>query len=139
MTDGWDEEENIVSNSIEVLQEKNIGVVFVWMWNRGWSYITASRDLLWNIIYKTYEGKKVVTKLNENKLKNIADKYDFDYFRFEDVDDFDSLDYFISSRLDLVAMQNDIESRNDLTRWFALISFLFFILYLIFSKFLWRR
>gem|GEM_PF-3460876 len=77
-----------------------------------------------------------MTKLNENKLKNIADKYDFDYFRFEDVDDFDSLDYFISSRLDLVAMQNDIESRNDLTRWFALISFLFFILYLIFSQFL---
>jgi len=139
LTDGWDEEEDIVSNSTEVLQEKNIWVVFVWMWNRGGSYIPASRDLLWNIIYKTYEGKKVVTKLNESKLKNITDKYDFDYFRFEDLADFDSLDYFISSRLDLVAMQNDIESRSDLTRWFALISFIFFILYLIFSQFLWKR
>lgn len=139
LTDGWDEEENITSSSIKMLQEKNVKTVFVWVWNKDGNYIPTRKDLFWNIIYKTFKWKKVVTKLNEKKIKNISSENGFDYYRFEDLDDLGSLAYFITKRLDLIAMESDITARSDLTRLFSFISFIFFILYLIFSQFLWKR
>jgi hypothetical protein len=139
LTDWWDEDENIDSNIVEMLKSKNIKIVFVWIWNKVGSHIPEGRDFFGNIVYKTYEWKRVVTQLNEKKLQSLSWKYNFDYFWLEDIDDISSLKYLLSKRLDFITIEKELDSRQDLTRFIIFFSFIFFILYLVFSQFLWKR
>jgi len=133
-TDWWDGGESLDTNLINNFKKKNIKIIFVWIWSKKWSYIPNWKDFFWNIIYKTYRWEKVITKLNEKKLKNISDKYNFDYFEFNNIGNIDDLSDFISKRLELVWIKNDdFTNAYDFTRLISFLSFVFFILYLIFN------
>lgn len=141
LSDGWDEEENILEDYQKSLQEKNIKWVVVWVWTKEGNYIPTGRDVFWRIIYKTYRWEKVISKLNEEKLKDIASDFSFGYMSLKDSLSIDSLKEKIYRESQKVSLKNQEEKRIDMTRILIFFSFVFFLLYFIFANFwtLWKR
>lgn len=126
----WSDEVNENLNELTDLKNDKIKLLVVWVWTTAGAYIPIWQDPFWQIVYKTYNGEKVVTKLNENSLKDIATFFSWDYYNLDKLSKTDDL----SSLLKWVAKKSLItkkENYMDLTRYFVTISLLFFIIYLI--------
>lgn len=131
-TDWW-EEINLESWSIikNDLKEKWISLIIIWVWSLKWSYIPESKDIFWWIVYKTYNWEKIITKLNEKLLKKISDELDSEYTTITPTDNKLNLDEYLENIEKKLITKNNIEKRQDLKRNFIIVSFIFFILFLI--------
>ncbi len=126
----WSDEESINLDELKDLKNEKIKLLVVWVWTTLGAHIPIWQDPFWQIVYKTYNGEKVLTKLNENSLKDIATFFSWDYYNLDKLsktDDLASLLKWVSKK----ALTTNKENYVDLTRNFVIISFLFFIIYLI--------
>lgn len=126
----WSDEDSISLDELKDLKNEKIKLLVVWVWTTLWAHIPIWQDPFWQIVYKTFNGEKVVTKLNENSLKEIANYFLWEYYnldRLSKTNDLSSLLKGVSKK----ALTTNKENYVDLTRNFVIISFLFFIIYLI--------
>jgi phage-related protein len=77
----------------------------------------------------------VISKLNEEKLKDIASDFSFGYMSLKDSLSIDSLKEKIYRESQKVSLKNQEEKRIDMTRILIFFSFVFFLLYFIFANF----
>jgi hypothetical protein len=80
-------------------------------------------------MYKTYNGQKVVTKLNENNLKEVANYFSWEYYNLDKLSKTENLESLLKD-VSKKAILTNKENYVDLTRYFVIFSFLFFSIYL---------
>jgi Ca-activated chloride channel family protein len=138
-TDGWDEKISINDEQLLSLKNKWVKIILVWVGSEKWAEIPIWKDLFWMDIYKLYNWEKVITKLNNNELNNISKNNNIDYIVLDNINDFDKINSYITKNINLIDIEKSINYRLDLTRIMILISFIFFILFLIFENIIWRK
>ncbi|NDK08850.1 VWA domain-containing protein [Candidatus Gracilibacteria bacterium] len=129
ISDGSDED-SINLDELKDLKNENVKLLVVGVGTTLGAHIPIGQDPFGQIVYKTYNGEKVVTKLNENSLKDIANYFSGNYYnldRLSKTDDLASLLKGVSKK----TLTTNKENYVDLTRNFVIVSFLFFIIYLI--------
>lgn len=138
-SDLWDEKITIDKNQLELLKSKWIKILLVWVGSENWWRIPIWKDFFWMDVYKVYNGREVVSKLNISGLKNISQKYNIDNIILNDMKDFDSISNYITKNISLIDIEKSIYNRLNLTHTFIFISFLFFILFLYTENLAWKR
>lgn len=139
ISDWWDDEIIISNNALNTIEKKWLIVNIVWIASEeGWK-IPIWKDMYWKILYKNYQWNDVITKLNNIEFTRISKKYKFNYNQFINFDNYDQIDDFITKNINLLNMKQNIDYRYDFTRLFIFISFTFFILFLLFDNFTWRK
>ncbi len=128
ISDWWDKDEKIDVDELKKLKKDDIYFAFVWVGTKkGWK-IFEWFDTFWEPVFKKYNGEEVVLKINEKNLEKLAWIFGGKYFS--------SLDN-IEKNLDNVekkVFELKESNKQDILRILMLISFFFFILYLIFSR-----
>ncbi len=72
LTDGDEDDINIDSTVLKALKDQSLDIKIVWIWTEsGWN-IVEGIDPFGRIVYKVYEGERVVARLNEIWLKSLA-------------------------------------------------------------------
>lgn len=82
ITDGGEDPITIPEHISKKLQEREIFPIFIGIWSEAWWPILEGVDLLWNPIIKQWQGKPVMSKLNEAPLKETAEKINGLYLRW---------------------------------------------------------
>lgn len=128
----WDDENKINMTDFENFKnKKDIKSVVVWVWTTKWAYIPIWNDPFWDVIYKTYNWQKVITKLSDTSLKELAKILNWDYYNLDDIWRIDKIWSTLSS-ISKKIFYSKSENFVDMTRLFVYISFVFFIIYLLF-------
>ncbi len=129
-TDGWEDSYSDFGNLKKELGDRNISLALVWIWSLKGSYIPTWVDVFWRGVYKVYNWERVVTKLNEKVLEDVAWELDWDYFRFDNLTGLKKLEKFIEESVEESMFQKGIKNRKDLTRNFVIVAFCFWIMFL---------
>jgi len=139
LTDWGDENINISEKMIEWINNIWINISFIWIWTSAWSNIPVWKDSAWNIIYKIYNWQNVISKLNSENLKKFSSKYNFEYIEIFSMDKYNDFKNFINENIKSLIMKKYIDYRTDYTRLFIFISFIFFVVFLIFDNLIWIK
>ncbi len=126
----WSDEKSINLSELRDLKNDKIKLLVVWVWTTAWANIPIWQDPFWQIMYKTYGGQKVVTKLNESSLKEVANYFSWDYYNLDKLSKTENLESLLKD-VSKKAIITNKENYVDLTRYFVILSFLFFLIYLI--------
>ncbi len=129
ISDGSDENSIDLTELSDLKNNKKVKLLVVWVWTTSWAYIPIWQDPFWQIVYKTYNGEKVLTKLNENSLKSIANFFSWDYYNLDKLSNIKDLASLLRDVSKKVLVTNK-ENYSDLTRNFVIVSFLFLLIYL---------
>ena len=138
-TDGWDEKIDLLKNTVNNINSKKINIIIAWVWSTKWDYIPDWYDVWWNIIYKTYQWKKILSKLNYKNMSDIASNFDFNFFTIDSIKTQNKLEKLISSQVEKNTLVNNTEDYFYLTRFLIFLSFIFFILFLFLDNFIWKK
>lgn len=132
LSDGWDFEDKINHNYIKKATDwKNIFAFVFWVWTQDWWKIPTWRDIFWNITYQKYNNNIVISNLNESNLKQIADNMRWEYIKADSIWE---VNKFISNlEREASKVFSNINEKVDATRYLAILSFIFFVLYLFLS------
>jgi len=133
LSDWWDEEINfrIINN---ILKEKQINVLTIWLGSKKWSFIPDYITPFWEKKYKTYKGEKVVTFLNEKSLS----KLEGEFMKLINYKDLKKAENKIIGSNNALLNEYFLKDKKNLTRIFVMISFVLFCFYLIIDLF-WRK
>lgn len=125
------------SSGLSFLEDKESEIkdylsFIVWVWKKTLSKIPLWKDFFWKVIYKKYNWKYVETKLNDKGLKNLASELNWKYFV---IDDFENENDFSFDKLSFDSLEYESKS---FSRILAIISLIFFMLYLTFTT-KWKK
>jgi hypothetical protein len=132
VSDGWDPEDNINKEDIKKISKKVKGINYfvVWVWTTRWWNIITWIDVFGRYKYQEYNWEYVVSKINKSNLKDLASAMDWDYYNVSAVWDLLNLNNSIN-KLEKKVIKTDINWEAwDGSRFLAIISFIFFILFL---------
>lgn len=133
ISDWWDEDQTYdFKNISETFKTKNINLIIIWVWSfDGW-YIPTGQDPFWQIYYKTYQWKEVLTKLNEKYLKQLSDEIGWKYINFYDQKSVKSVQKFIDWLQKKILNASVWSEKKDLTRLLSMFSLILFLLFVSF-------
>nr|MDD3720461.1 VWA domain-containing protein [Candidatus Gracilibacteria bacterium] len=131
LTDGDDENKINMTDFENFKNKKDIKSVVVGVGTTKGAYIPIGNDPFGDVIYKTYNGQKVITKLSDTSLKELAKILNGDYYNLDDIGRIDKIGSTLSS-ISKKIFYSKSENFVDMTRLFVYISFVFFIIYLLF-------
>lgn len=131
LSDWWDEGEDLdysyIKNSIKDLK---ISSFIFWVWTEsGWK-IPDRRDVFWTITYQKYKNQFVVSKLNQDNLKSIANSLWWEYFRADSISLLEK--YIDSMDKKIIESDENIFEEINASRKLSFLAFFFFFLYIIF-------
>ncbi len=129
-TDWWEESSEDFWTLKKELKSKNISLVLVWVWSTEWSYIPTWVDVFWRALYKVYNGERVITKLNESVLNDISNNLNWEYYRLDKLTKINNLEKVILWDIEKSILKKDLEKRLDLTRYFIILAFIFWLVFL---------
>lgn len=86
-TDGGESDFSDIPQIRKRLQEKKLQLYIIGVGTEAWWYIINGRDVFGRTMYKTYNGQRVVAKLQESWLKNLAKQLDGIYYHVSDISD----------------------------------------------------
>jgi len=139
LSDLWDEKIDYNKKLIEDFKSRNINFVIIWVGTTKWARIPVWKDFFWWDLYKKYNWKEVITKLNDTELKRMWTDLGIDYIHLNNYSNFDNIISNINKSVNLLDIEKSLNSRITYTREFIFISFIFFILYFISDSVLWQR
>ena len=129
LTDGWDDPIESIWELKDMLTDKNIEILIVWVGSEKWSYIPAGTDVFGRTLYKIYNGEKVVTRLNSEELESISNTL-WIYKKLDRVSDIENIIDTISWLWQEVSFTNDMTQRRNLSLIFILLWGFLWILFL---------
>jgi len=130
LSDWWEEVDLDTKQLKKLNNNKNIVYLFSWIWTQSWWKIIIWKDVYGRYSYQKYKGDYVISKLNEDNLKNISDIFDWKYIKFEQSSDINKFKNNLFEIENKIIETNFIWTKQDLSRYFSFISFIFFLLYL---------
>lgn len=140
MSDWGDEWDTLNTDVVQnIIWDKKITHFVIWIGQTSGSKIPNGQNYFGDIIYQKYKWKDVITKLNSSLLSSLASTLDGNYKTAHTLSDIET----ISSDLEklekksiLVAWWNH---KKDLWRFIAIISLIFFILFLLLNIKKWKK
>lgn len=143
ISDGWDENLSI-KWKIDESSIKNIKFLGIGVWTKLWAAIIDWLDVFGNPIYKSFQGKTVYSKLNEQYFSELINDLKWTYFTFDSITQIKKIDNILSwlKKSELINLPKT--QKSDLTRYFIMIFGALLMLYLmirywnLFNK-LWSR
>ena len=133
ITDWADKDYIVDTNYLKSLKRKykNVKFFVVWVWTDKWWMIIKWRDPFWDIVYQKYKWRYVISKINRTNLRLIAWALDAPYIEINNVNDLLKLNKYFSSLQKKVLEYSSNWEKNNLIRFFIILSFIFFNLYLL--------
>ena len=143
LSDGGDEYTSSRIPEIQkILKEKNIVFSIVSLGTTRWGYIPLWRDVFWDVSFKTYNGRKVISGRNDSIAWSLSSKLWGSYIVFDEGDDYTTFEKQIGTLWKKSQIQRD-DVGISLQYHFIVLSFLFFLVAFIVSIFdvkkLWKR
>lgn len=130
-SDWWDIEDEIKRDFLTNYKKENIYYYIVWVWTKNWGKIITWRDAFGRLKYQTFNQEEIISRLNEDNLKNIANYLNWEYTKLEKYNDLTSFLNNIEKLEKKVIELNAHKSSNDISRMLGIISFVLFIIYLL--------
>ena len=132
ITDG----DQTVDRGIEALatmaKQKNTPIFTVGIGSTSGVKIPEGTDVFGNTLYAQYQGQDVLTKINEETLKRIAELSGGGYFHAEDFSDLKYITRSLEALPKNILEKLNVTTQEDRYQWFVLlglICFLFFLFY----------
>jgi hypothetical protein len=139
-TDGWEESEISLKQSIlQKIDTHNSKVIIIWLWTESGWYIIEGQDLFGRALYKTYRWEKVISKLNNKVLHKFSNKYNFDYYSINNLDNMEGLYKSITDKVNQKSIEKNISLKRDISDIFMSLFIVLFITFLIFENIIWRQ
>lgn len=129
LSDWWDIDYEVNNKILEKIKSEKINYLFWAIWTEDWWKITLWQDVFWRKEYQTYNWNYVISKLNENSLKQISDYLGGEYLKVSNLSDLDNFEKVID-KLEKSVMESSFNQKTDLSRNLWIISFILFLLYL---------
>lgn len=108
---------------------KNIKTYFIWVWNSKWNKIFTWVDILNNPIFlRDFFNNEVVTKLDLNFLDKIKNIFSWESYIISQKKDLENISF---TNIPSSLKQENIENKQDISRYIMIISYIFFLWYLI--------
>jgi len=127
ISDWWDPEDY---QWLHINLPKDLKTIVIWIWSKqGWR-IYLGNDVFWDPIWQTYNGQYVITRLNETNLKKLANDLNWVYIHLQKVSDIKKLNSYLQN-IAKQAYKSSIIQKQDLTRYFLIASFIFFLFYIL--------
>lgn len=134
VSDWWDDWDNIDFDYIsKLVKDKKITSFVLWVWKTSWAKIPLWQDSFWRISYQKYKWQDVITKLNKSSLKNLSNSLDWEYITANSISDLDSLESNLNNLEKKAIEVKWATIKKDFSRFLAMLSLLFFILYLFYN------
>lgn len=130
ISDWWDDEDFKNKQYYEKLKDENIVYFVAWIWTPNWWKIITWRDVFGRLTYQTYQNEYVISKLNENNLKEINAWLDWTYQKLDKYSDINLFSKSLDKIEKKVIENNSFKNSVDATRKLSFISFTLFLLYL---------
>jgi len=127
ISDWWDEWDY---KWLNINIPNNIRTVIIWIWTKKWWKIYLWQNDFWENIFQIYNWQYVVTKLNEKNLQKLAHDINWIYFHMENIKQMKQINNYIKN-ISKQLYKLNIYERKDLTRDFVIVSFIFFVIYII--------
>lgn len=127
ITDGGEDEASSYEDFAQVAKKDGIPVYAIGIGSDKGVPIPDSKDFFGKINYKTYQGKTVLTKLNEKPLKDIADTTGGKYFQAKQGSDLRKISKELDSMQKTTIKRDEKSGKEDRYQYFLLPAFLFFI------------
>lgn len=127
-SDGGEQSLGDISDIEKKVQEQEISVIIVGVGTKEGGNILLGRDVFGTPIYKTYRGQRVVSKLEDSSLRELAEKLSWEYMDFETFQKENTL--WGSTKLP--------EKRIYISFFLAFLFWILAILVLIFQKETWK-
>lgn len=136
ISDWWDElEKKDFSKIKELLDKQKIKLYIVGIWSEKWNFIPLETDYFGQTNYKTYNWKKVITKLNSANLQNISSKL---WASYSEISSYTDKNY----EQIIWKNKNFINLNIKETRFLIILSYILFLSFTILfftNKFVWRK
>lgn len=127
ISDWWDYWDN---TNIDISDKKNIAFSVVWVWTEKWWKIILGQDAFWRMKYQRYKWQYVISKLNLNNLKEIANKLDANFIKLNEVSDIFALEKQFSSLEKKAYKKLNSWNLADFSRNLTIFSFILFLIFL---------
>lgn len=132
ISDWWDPEDSINRDNIKNISKKvkSINYFVAGVWTNKWWYIINGRDIFGRYDYQKFNWEYVVSKINKSNLKDIASALWWEYLEVNKVSDLSKLNKSID-KLEKNVINTDVNwAKSDFWRVLAMISFVFFMVFL---------
>ncbi len=134
ISDGGEDMNSDISKFAKVAKDLNIKIFTIGIGNKKGVPIPEARDVFGRTSYKKYQGKTVLTKLNEGPLKKIAKETNGEYYHVKNKNDLEKISNELKKmQISSIKTEEKI-GREDYYQYFLFVSFLFFILFLFFDS-----
>lgn len=136
LTDGWEIETTQIKKKFEKkIKEKDIKILIVWIGSKSWGKIPDWVDFYGRPSYKIYQWKTVISQLNQQGIKQVSDKYDFDYIFISDLADKENIFAEIHKNLKKSFIQKNIHLSRDISFIFIFLWLISFLIFLFLEKY----
>ncbi len=123
-------------NDFKIEKNNNISFFIVWVWSETWWYIPIWRDFVWNIRYKFYNWKRVLSSININSINKLSNILESENIILNDFKDFWDIISLINDKFGITFDNVSLDDKFDNTRIILILSLFLFV----FSIFyLWRK
>lgn len=134
ISDAWDDWD-LFTNDIKIkdyesLRDDNIEYYLAWVWTKEWWKIISWRDTFGRLIYQKYKDEYVISKLNEDNLKNLSKMINWNYQKLEKFSDINLFSKSLNKIEKKVIEENTLTNSIDFSRKLWIISFVIFMVYL---------
>ena len=128
ISDGGDTDDIFDSSQWQTIQTSDISSLIIGVWShQGWP-IPIWYDPFGQSVFQTYQGKTVITKINEKLLKQVAESIGWEYTNLG------NFEAKLNQMTRKVSWQADKSLSNELTYILAIISSIFFLFYILFPS-----
>ncbi len=105
LTDGGEEDITLSDESIAMIQEQGISVLFIAIWSAKWGKIISWYDVFDRPVYSYYQWTPVISQLDVDMLKDVAQQVAGKVYL---IDDIDASEYFDFLPVDYTQKQSTI-------------------------------
>lgn len=132
ITDGDETVNSEIQSLANISAEKQIPIFSVGIGSTSGVRIPEGTDVFGRVLYKQYKGHDVVTKLNEEVLKEIASLSGGKYFHAEEFHDLNGVSEALNDLPKAIMEKLNVNLREDRYQIFVFIGFCAFLIYLFF-------
>ena len=130
ISDGGEVSENNFEDFAKVAEKEDINIFTIGVGDTKEVPIPEGKDFFGKIIYKKYQGKIVMTKLNEAPLKKIAKLTNGKYFHAKKKNDLEKISQDIKNLQSTIIKKQEREKKEDRYQYFLFPAFLLFCFFI---------
>ncbi len=130
LTDGWDDEIKGTEELQAILKDTAVELMVIGVGNEKWSYIPTSVDVFGRVQYKTYQWKRVVTRLNDSGLIAFTDNL-WVYKKLDSLWDIQDIFRSVKWTSEKLTFVNNSSQRRNLVFPFMMIVWILWIFFIL--------